>query len=220
MGDTSIAVEPREGTGKKFNRKLRASGRVPAVLYGQSSEPVSLSLDPNVLDRKIKESHGGINTLFDLEGGGAAAGKTVMVKELQREPVRGGIIHADFYEFDQSKRIHVTIHIELVGEAPGLIQGGLLEHTLREVEVACLPGSIPDSFEADVSGLEIGMGLHVSDLVLPSGVELLTDGDLSLVSMVAPRAEEEVAEVVEGEEGAEAPDGEDVPAEAEEAKSD
>jgi large subunit ribosomal protein L25 len=224
MGEVSIAVELREGTGKKFNRKLRASGRAPAVLYGQASEPVSLSIDPTLLARRIKESHAGINTLFELEGGGSSvAGKTVMVKELQREPVRGWIIHADFYEFDQTKRIHVTVHVELVGEALGLIQGGVIEHTLREIEVLCLPDSIPDSLEADVSGLEIGMALHVSDVVLPSGVEIVTDRDHALVSLVAPRAEEEVEEVeevVEGEEGAEAAAGEDAPADAEAEKSD
>jgi large subunit ribosomal protein L25 len=99
----------------------------------------------------------------------------------------------------------------------------VIEHTLREVEVLCLPDSIPDSLEADVSGLEIGMALHVSDVVLPSGVEIVTDRDHALVSLVAPRAEEEVEEVeevVEGEEGAEAAAGEDAPADAEAEKSD
>jgi len=200
MGDVSIAVELRDGKGKGFNRKLRVAGRVPAVVYGRGSEPVSLSIDPIVLEREIKASHAGINTLFDLEGGGPVAGRTVMVKELQREPVRGGIIHADFFEFDQAKLIQVTVPIHLIGDAPGTIMGGVTEHTLRELELACLPGAIPDELIADISGLELGMSLHVSDLSLPVGVELLSDSELSVVTLATPRAAEEEEVAAEGEE--------------------
>jgi large subunit ribosomal protein L25 len=220
MGDVSIAVELREGRGKGFNRKLRVAGRVPAVVYGSGSEPVALSIDPINLDRQIKMGHAGMNTLFDLEGADQVAGRTVMVKELQREPVRGAIVHADFFVFDQTKRIHVTVPIHLKGDAPGVVMGGLVEHTLRELELACLPGVIPDELEADISALEVGMSIHVSELVLPTGVELISDGELSVVTLAAPREEEEVEAVAEGEEAAATEDGGDKAEEAGESKGD
>ncbi|MAI79797.1 MAG: 50S ribosomal protein L25, partial [Deltaproteobacteria bacterium] len=144
MGEVSIAVTQREESGKSANRKLRADGKVPAVVYSKGVDPLKLSLDPVVLDRKIRASHAGINTLFDLEGEGQLNGRTVMVKELQRDPVKGTVLHADFHEIDLTQLLNVTVPIQLTGTAPGVSMGGLIEHTLREIELACMPGSIPD----------------------------------------------------------------------------
>ena len=221
MGEVSIAVELRAEVGKSANRKLRALGKVPAVVYSSKSEPVSLSIDPVILERKIAASHAGINTLFDLEGEGEGAGRTVMVKELQRDPVRGTVLHADFHEIDMTQRLQISVPIHLDGEAPGVSMGGVIEHTLREMELSCMPGSIPDEVKADITSLDVGDSLHVSDLVLPSGVESLTDETLSVVSVVLPRAAVEPtegdAEEAEGEEAADQASG-DSSSEAESAE--
>ncbi len=202
MAEVSIAVESRSGTGKSYNRKLRAQGKVPGVVYGSGKEPVSVSFDPKVLEGKLSESHAGINTLFDLEGDSSVANRVVMVKELQREPVRGAVLHADFYEIDLTERLHVSVPVHLSGTAPGLLEGGVIEHALRELELACLPNAIPDEVIADVSGLELGQSLHVADIQLPGGVELVSNSELSVVSVLLPKIiEEEVVEPEEDEEG-------------------
>jgi large subunit ribosomal protein L25 len=203
VAEVSIALESRSGTGKSYNRKLRAKGRAPGVVYGSGKEPVSVSFDPKVLEGKLSESHAGINTLFDLEGDSSVANRVVMVKDLQREPVRGSVLHADFYEIDLAERLHVSVPVHLSGTAPGLLEGGVIEHALRELELACLPNAIPDEVIADVSGLALGQSLHVADIQLPKGVELVSDSELSVVSVLLPKViEEEVAEPEEGEEAA------------------
>ena len=205
MAEVSIALESRSGTGKSYNRKLRAKGRAPGVVYGSGKEPVSVSFDPKVLEGKLSESHAGINTLFDLEGDSSVANRVVMVKDLQREPVRGAVLHADFYEIDLAERLHVSVPVHLSGTPPGLLEGGVIEHALRELELACLPNAIPDEVVADVSGLALGQSLHVADIQLPEGVELVSNSELSVVSVLLPKIIEE--EVVEPEEGEEEADG-------------
>lgn len=204
MGEISISVALREGRGKGPNRRLRASGRVPGVVYGQGKEAVAISLDPVQLERSIKGSHAGMNTLFDLDGDKSVEGRTVIVKELQREPVRGVITHADFLELDLKERLNVSVPVHLEGTPQGVVMGGIVEHTLREVELLCLPNAIPDEIVINVEALDVGDGLHVSDLVLPEGVELVTDSELSVVAVALPKAVEEevVAETEETEDGA------------------
>jgi large subunit ribosomal protein L25 len=202
VGEISISVELRESRGKGPARRMRAAGRVPGVVYGQGKDAVAISLDPAQLERSIKDSHAGINTLFDLEGEKSVAGRTVIVKELQREPVFGTIEHADFLELDLTARISVSVPVHVEGTPQGVVMGGILEHTLREIEFSCLPDAIPDEVIANVEPLELGQSLHVSDLILPEGVELLTDSTLSVASVALPReVEEEEPEVTE--EGAE-----------------
>lgn len=194
VGEVSIDVELREGRGKETNRRLRAAGRIPAVVYGHGIDPVALSLDPAQLDRKLRASHAGMNTLIDLTGVGALKGRTVLVKEIQREPIRGWPTHADFYAINVNETIEVEVPIHLKGDSPGVSLGGVIEHVLRELELECLPNAIPDEIIADVSNLGIGDSLHVSDLVLPEGVELLTDATLSVVSVMMPKSVEETIE--------------------------
>lgn len=192
----------------------------PGVVYGGGKDPVSVAFDPLLLEKKIKASHSGINTLFDLEGDASVANRTVMVKEIQREPVRRTVLHADFLEIDLALRVQVSVPIHLLGDAPGLVEGGVVEHALRELELSCLPGGIPDDVTLDISGLELGDSLHVSDITLPGGVELISDSALSVVSMLVPRAvQAEEAAPVEGEEAAEGEAAEEA-AEGSEAKED
>jgi large subunit ribosomal protein L25 len=215
VGDSALAVELRESRGKGAARRLRVAGRIPAVVYGPKHESVAISLDPAALDLIIRTSHGGLNTLIDLEGASEVAGRTVLVKELQREPVYGVLTHADLYELNLTERQRVLVPIHLTGTAVGVTMGGLLDHALRELEVDCLASSIPDEIVIDVTDLEQGHSLHVSDLVVPEGVEVHSPSDLPVVSVVAPKAEEEVVVEEEVEEGAEgAADGDDAKADA------
>ena len=199
---SSIAVEVRENAGKGVARKLRAAGRIPAVLYGQGRDPISLDLEPRVLERLLHDE--GHNALFDLSGASSVSGRTVLVKALQRHPVRGDLMHADFFEIDADQKITVSVSLHLVGTPVGVaMDGGLLDHSIRELELDCLPRAIPESIDVDVTELHLGETLHVSDIATPDGVEIRTNAELGVVSVVAPRAEAEPT-VQETEEDAEA----------------
>jgi large subunit ribosomal protein L25 len=218
LGQNDLVAEVREGKGKGVARKLRAAGRIPAVLYGRGKESRSLTLDPHALERLLRASDAGMNTLIDLRvAGPEAKGQVVLVKELQRDPVRGVPLHADLYQVDLETSIDVSVPIHLVGQPRGVeLHDGILDHSLRELEIACLPRAIPESFEVDVSELEIGDTLHVRDLALPEGVELRSDADLSVASVVAARVVEEETPVegeVEGVAPAEGAEGEQPSAE-------
>jgi len=218
VAETHLEVEARETAGKGVARKLRAAGKIPAVLYGGGRPAVSLTLDPGRLQKLLRGSELGLNTLINLKVTDHAEldGKTVMVRELQRDPIRGSFIHADLYEVNLAETIEVEVPIHVTGKAKGVeLSGGVLDQALRELEIRCLPRAIPDEILLDVSDLEIGDSLHVRDLRLPEGVELVSDPDLSVLSVVAPVKEEdlvtEVPEEVEAApaEEAAAPEGEE-----------
>ena len=207
MGEFALGVELREEHGKGVARKLRAAGRIPAVCYRRNAEPVPVSLDPKELDRLLRNASSGINTLIDLKvtGGGDFDGRQVLVKELQRDPISGAYLHADLYAVDLQQKIHVSVPINLEGTPIGVsLGGGLLDYATREIDVECLPNAIPEEFTIDVSELEIGQSLHVRNIVVPEGVEILNDPEVTVMSVVAPLAieEEAPAEEEEGEEGA------------------
>jgi len=203
VGDQTLAVEIRNDTGKGLARRLRRDGRVPAVLYGHGKATVSLAIEANALEHLLKTSHAGLNTLIDLAGASEVKGRVVLVKELQRHPV----------EIDTKELLHIAVPIRLLGSAAGVNFGGILEHIMREIELACLPTAIPDSIEIDISHLEVGDSVHVSDLTLPEGVETALDPGLPVAHVAVPKIEEEpiVEELAEGEaaEAAEAGEGAD-----------
>ncbi|MBW2541897.1 MAG: 50S ribosomal protein L25 [Deltaproteobacteria bacterium] len=205
MGEFALGVELREGLGKGVARKLRAAGRIPAICYRRNAEPVPVSLDPKELDLLLRKASSGINTLIDLKvaGGGDFDGRQVLVKELQRDPISGAYLHADLYAVDLQQAIHVAVPVKLTGTAVGVaIGGGILDFATRELDVECLPNAIPEEFTIDVSGIEIGQSVHVSDIAVPEGVEILNDPDVTVMSVVAPVAIEEEAPAEEvGEEG-------------------
>jgi large subunit ribosomal protein L25 len=221
VGDWALEVELREGTGKGVARKLRAAGRIPGVLYGRGEPPQSVVLDPRALERVIATSDAGMNTLIDLNIAGSRdrAERVVLVKELQRDPVRGAPLHVDFYQVDLTATIEVKVPIVLRGRPKGVeLSGGILDQALRELDVECLPRAIPESITLDVSELEIGSSIHVRDLALPEGVVLRSDPDLSVASVITPKVEEEVAPVaapVEGEVAAVPAEGAAAPADSE-----
>jgi large subunit ribosomal protein L25 len=227
VGEFALGVELRDGRGKGVARKLRASGRIPGICYRRNAESVAVSLDPKELDRLIRNASSGINTLIDLKmaGGGDFDGRQVLIKELQRDPISGDYLHADLYAVDLKQTIHVSVPIQITGTAIGVTQdGGILDHATRELDVECLPDAIPEEFAVDVSELEVGDSLHVRDIKVLEGVEILNDPDVSIVSVVAPAVveEEAPAEEEEGVEGEAAPEGEAeaAPEEGAEKKSD
>ena len=202
MAENVLKVEVREGTGKGVARKLRAAGRIPGILYGRAKDSVPVSLDPRVLERAIQKSEAGVNTLFDLEleGGAKAGARVVLVKELQREPAAGFLLHADLYEVDLAQTVEVEVPIRLLGTPPGVaLEGGIMDHIHRELRLECLPRAIPDSIEVDVSALELGDSIHVRDLALPAEARVLSDPELPVASVVSPKAEEEETPAAEEE---------------------
>lgn len=204
MAENQLAIETRTNTGKGAARKLRATGMIPAVYYGGGAEPRAVQLNARDLIRMLTQSSAGMNTLVDLKGGGDLDGKVVLVKELQRDPVSGAALHADLFAVAIDRLVTVSVPVHLTGTAVGVKAGGIVDHALREVELECLPRAIPEELRIEITALELGDSLHVRDLVLPEGVELLTDGDLPIVSVVAPRVEEEAtATEEEAEAGAE-----------------
>jgi len=195
--ENALVAEERSGTGKSVTRKLRAAGRIPGVLYGRGKEGRCVSLDPRALETVLRSSGSGMNTLIDLQFGGEST--VVLVKEIQREPIRGAYLHADLYEVDLQQKIEVSVPLHFVGKAPGVEMGGILDHPLREVSLECLPRAIPDSIEVDVSALELGDSIHVRDLALPAEARVLSDPELPVASVVSPKAEEEETPAAEEE---------------------
>jgi large subunit ribosomal protein L25 len=209
--ELKLTAEKREANGKGAARKLRAAGRVPAVLYGHDLEPVPLSVDARELFH-ILHGSAGSNVLVDLVVNGDE--HLALPREIQRDHVRGRYLHVDFLAIRRDQKVTVSVPVHVVGESPGVKAGGVLEHHLWELEVECLPGDVPDGIDAEVSELQVGDSLKVGDLTPPAGVTVLNPPDESVLSVVIPqvRVVEEVAEVAEGEE-VPAEEGEEAPAE-------
>lgn len=189
-----ISATEREGRGKGAARSTRREGRIPGILYGHGEESVALSVDAGEL-KKLVHSISVENTILDLDFGGSEPYK-VLIRELQRHPVRDEFVHIDFFHVAMDEKIQVEIPILLIGTPTGVKnKGGVLDHQLRELEVFCLPGNIPEKVELDVSDLDIGDSIHVSDIQLPD-VEILTELDRAVVAVLAPtviEVEEEAA---------------------------
>lgn len=190
----TITARSREGRGKGAARQTRREGRIPGVLYGHGEDSVSLSVDANELQRLV-HTISIENTIVDLDLGSGEPYK-VLIRELQRHPFRDEFVHIDFFHVAMDEKIQVEVPIVLLGTPTGVKnKGGVLDHQLRELEVFCLPGSIPEKIELEVSHLDIGDSIHVSDIELPD-VEILTDLDRAVVAVLAPTVieVEEVAE--------------------------
>jgi large subunit ribosomal protein L25 len=199
MPEIVVSAEKRTEKGKNVNRRLRVSGRIPGVLYGGSKEPVPVAVSPKDISAVLR-SASGENTLFDLDLGGTR--RKVILKEYQLEPIKGKLLHADFYEVALDKTLEVMVHVEVTGTPVGVkVQGGILDFVTRELEIECLPTDIPEKIVVDVSELELGKHIRVSDLKLSDKLTMLTEPDVVIVHVVAPRAEEVVATAaVEGAE--------------------
>jgi large subunit ribosomal protein L25 len=183
----------REGRGKNEANRLRAAGRIPAVVYGsqkerKAPEGVALAVDPKAVLR-ILHSESGANTLINLRVDGAEA--RVMVKEYQLDPVTHQLLHADFYQLAMDKAITVTVPIVLKGESRGVkVQGGIVDFVTRDIEVQCLPTDIPENIPVDISELMLNQSIRLKELAQNPKWKALTDGETMIVHVVMPKAEE------------------------------
>jgi large subunit ribosomal protein L25 len=205
-----ITVEHRAARGKGNARRLRRGGLVPAIFYGPKRNTVAIGVQAEEFEKKLTHLEGAhlirlLNTSdADLND------KAVLLREVQRHPVTGDILHADFLEVDLTERLTVSVPLRFVGKAEGVVAGGILQPILREIEVECLPTEIPDFIEVDVSALGIHEAIHLSDLTLPEGVTAISDAGQTLVTVVPPTVEE----AKPAAEAAEAAPVEGAPAEA------
>jgi len=191
--DATLQAEKREGRGKNESRRLRARGRIPAVVYGaEKGKAVEIAVDPKMLLR-ILHSESGVNTLIGLQLAGGAT--RVLVKEYQLDPIDHKLLHADFYQVAMDKTIAVTVPVVLKGEAKGVKQqGGIVDFVHREIEIEVLPGDIPENITVDVSELMLHEGVRVRDLQTEgSKWKATSDPDMMIVHVVPPRAEEVAA---------------------------
>jgi large subunit ribosomal protein L25 len=204
---TSLTVEPREERGSRAARRLRRAGYVPGIVYGTGDETVAFKVDARRVRAVLAEGH----ALFDLalDGGNP---HPVIVKDQQRDPVRGNLVHIDLLKVRLDEKIQSMVPLELEGveEAPGVKEGGVLEHVTREVLIEALPTDIPDRIIADVSALGVAETMNLSSVTAPAGVEMLGELEEIVVATVTapsevveePEVEEEAELVGEGEEGA------------------
>ncbi|MPZ92604.1 MAG: 50S ribosomal protein L25 [Actinobacteria bacterium] len=222
MAEVKLAARKRTSTGKGPARQARREGRVPATLYGHGVDPLSIDLDRRDLITAF-HTDSGMNVLLDIEIEGGAT--LAIARELQRDPVRGTLLHADFVAVDRAQEIEVDVPLHLVGESTGVKSGGVLEQPLFTLHVRCTVADVPDGIDADISALDIGDALRVADLAPDATFTILDDPDVPVAIVAAPISEEEL-EAMEAEAGVEqeAPEmvGEEVeageePAEAEEA---
>lgn len=192
METVEIQVEPRKPTDK--SQRLRREGKLPGVFYGPKTETVPLEINKREFLTRIAGLEG--SHLIRIKSDSPLlANRVALVKEMQFHPVTGDILHADFYEVDLAAKIRVKIPLHFVGKAAGVVRGGILQPVAREVEVECLPMDIPEYFDVDVSALDIGHSLHVTDLQIPEGVVAIQETNFTLVTVVPPTVEE--APVVE-----------------------
>jgi len=193
-----LTAERREATGRSAIRKLKARGIVPAIVYGGKDKAQSLQVSRR--DISLMLSHAsGENILVELEIAGEKGSRMAMIQEIQHSPVGGDVLHVDFHAVSMDEKIEADVPLEAAGVANGVKNfGGLLEQSLRTLEVECLPRDLPDKVTVDVSALNIGDSIHVRDIHLPAGVASKTQPDLTAFSVLAPVVEEEpVAAVAE-----------------------
>ncbi|HHH36869.1 MAG TPA: 50S ribosomal protein L25/general stress protein Ctc [Gammaproteobacteria bacterium] len=205
-----LNAEVRNDLGKGASRRLRRSGKLPAILYGAGKDPLPLQMDHDAVMHKL-EHEAFYSHILTVKVGGEEV--KAVLKDLQRHPYKPAVLHMDLQRIDEEEKLRMHVPLHFVGEdvAPGVKQsGGVISHLVTEVEVTCLPRHLPEYIEVDVSGLGVNESLHLSDLALPEGVELVElmhgpEHDLPVVSIHLPRgateaeAEEEAGEAGEGE---------------------
>lgn len=202
MRQIELVAQKRNAFGKGATRNLRRSGVVPGVLYGRNQDTISVQINEHTFRRFLRTN--GENMLIDLNIDEHGT-ETVLIKELQRHPVRRSIIHADFIRIALDEPVTTQVPITLVGSATGVQEGGVLTFLLRQLSVSCLPLLIPEEIQVDISEMDIGDAIRIEDLTLDEGVENLEDPQAQIVSVVPPIVEvepvEEDGEIEEGEEG-------------------
>lgn len=202
-----LNAEPRTDTGKGASRRLRHAGKIPAIMYGGNKTPEALTLDHNEVIRNL-EHEAFYSHILTIKVGGTET--RAVMRDLQRHPSKPFVQHMDLQRVSESEKLRMHVPLHFLGEeaAPGVKAGGMVSHEIIEVEVECLPKDLPEYIEVDVSGLNVGDSLHLSDLVMPAGATLLElargEGhDLGVVSIHAKRGTEEIEEEAAPEAAAE-----------------
>lgn len=204
MAQSVLNVEVRENTGKGVARKLRAAGKIPAVVYGRGMDPCPVTVSPKDIEKAV-ETEAGWNTLLKLKGVPAVEGKVVILKELDMHPLRGDMICADFHVIDLKQKGSFMVPVQPVGKSAGEKAGGSLQVIRHELEVLCLPSDVPQSVEIDVAHMEIGDVVHINDIPAPAGVEFPSDVNFTVITVIGHKPEEDedetetMEEVVEEE---------------------
>lgn len=206
LRDIKIEGKPRSLKGRRIARKLGRQGLIPGIVYGGDQPPEMFAIDPRTLE-KIRHGPGGMTTLFRFGMEGMKEEPVVIIKEVQEDPVTGYLLHADLMRISMDRPLQVKIPLHLTGTPRGVKQqGGVLDFIMREIEISCLPGDMPERLDVDVSELEIGHSLKVEDLSIPEKVTVHTDLHAPVASVATPAAEkahaaaEAEAEVEEGAE--------------------
>lgn len=215
MAQNTLNVLKRVRMGKSGAREIRREGNVPAILYGKGADPIPLVINPADLKQALS-TEAGENTLLEInvQNDSEEIKKLSLLRDIQYDFITSKPIHFDFQALDIDKKITVNVPVMITGISKGVKEGGILEEILRDISVECLPKDIPNSYEVDVSELEIGHSIHVGALEIADEINLLHEEDETIVTVLAPRMEvveeaeeEEEGEEVEGEEGAEAKEG-------------
>ena len=189
METLEIQADAREAGGKRKARRLRRGGKIPGILYGPKTQAIALEMDSKDFSSRVAGLEG--SHLVRLKSkSNALAEKVALVKEVQYHPITGDVVHTDLYEVDLTARIQVRVPLHFVGKAEGVVRGGILQPVVREVEVECLPLDIPEFFNVEVSGLDIGDSVHIEDLTMPTGVTAIYESNFALVTVVPPTVEE------------------------------
>jgi len=201
MKSVPLKAYPRTQSRRGGAKKLRATGRVPAVIYGRQDKPQNLEVSAkefgDLIHRSVSE-----NLLVDLSvENDARAKRLALVQEIQHHPLEGNILHVDFHEVTEDEKVVIQVPLETVGEAAGVKNaGGVLEHVVFKLKVRALPKDLPEQIVVDVSHLELGKSIHLGDIQPPAGVEILGEKHISVISVAMPRTEEEeAAATAEGE---------------------
>ncbi len=198
MKSVPLTAYPRTLSRRGGSKKLRAAGRIPAVIYGRQAEPQNLEVDQKSLEDLIHHS-ASENMLVDLAVDKDPRPKRLaLVQEVQHHALSGQALHIDFHEISETEKVTVMVPVESVGEAVGVkTGGGVLEHVLFKLKVRCLPKDLPEAINVDVTALEIGQAIHIGDITPPAGVEILGDKHISVLSVAAPVTEAEEAAAAE-----------------------
>lgn len=189
MEEILVKAERRKGRGKSLARKLRKEGKIPAILYGKDTEPLSITVYLKEWERLSRHRRRNMILKMELQNNGDVESRPVMVKDIQREFLSDNVLHIDFLQVSMERTVQVEIPIHLVGQAKGVIDSGIIEQHLRTIMVECLPAQIPEKIDVDVSDLGIGDSFHVHQISIP-GIKLLEGLDVAIVTVIPPAAEE------------------------------
>jgi len=200
MENVILKADVRSATGKKVAKDLRARRLIPANVYKGGKGALSLQISMDGL-KEVLHTKAGENVIITLKisGEGSPKDKTVLIKEIQREPVKDTILHVDFNEISLTETLKVNVPLASRGESVGVkVDGGVLEHVIRELQVECLPTAIPEKIEIDISNLKIGDAIHIKDIKIPEGVKVLNDPELIAMIVKPPKVEAPKEEIAEG----------------------